>query len=153
MDQVVIIKRDIRNNETWRYPGRVLSFNKNNITIEAFFNRPDMQFHGILLAEGDRFVETFFTDRWFNVFAIYDCQDDRFKGLYCNISFPAQIKDGEVSYMDLALDLLVYPDGRQIILDQDEFDELPITPKIKARAEFALQELIIFSAQFLTELT
>jgi len=153
MDRVVVIKRDIKNNETWRYTGTVLAQEDHYITVEAYFNRPDMLFQGIYLRQGDRFVETFFTDRWFNVFAIHDYQTGQFKGLYCNISYPAIINNSEVSYIDLALDVLVFPDGRQLVLDQDEFDELPITQKVKDTAEAALREVMIYTADVLAEYT
>lgn len=152
MDQITVVKRDINMHETWRYPGRILKHTESTITIEAFFNRPDMQFHEINLREGDRFIETFFTDQWFNIFAIYDLRTDHFKGLYCNVSYPAEIEDSEISYIDLALDLLVFPDGRQIVLDQDEFELLPISKEIKKRAETALQELKIYCTEILTKI-
>jgi hypothetical protein len=34
---------------------------------------------------------------------------------------PAEFSNGEIMYVDLALDILVYPDGRQLLLDMDEF--------------------------------
>ena len=30
----------------------------------------------------------------------------------------------QIRYVDLALDLLVFPDGRQLVLDEDEFEAL-----------------------------
>ena len=141
MENVIIIKRDINHRETWRYSGKIVKQNKSRITIKAFFNRSNMEFHGILLREGDLFIETFYTTHWYNVFAIYDCIDNSFKGLYCNISYPAVIDDGVVSYIDLALDLLVYPDGRQLTLDWDEFEKLALEPEIRQQAKLALEKV------------
>lgn len=36
---ITIIKRNLENQETWRYSGQVLEMSGNRITIEAFFNR------------------------------------------------------------------------------------------------------------------
>jgi len=56
------------------------------------------------------------------------------------------VNDGIVAYRDLALDLLVYPDGSQLILDEDEFAVLQVPDEEKAKALAALEELkIIFS--------
>ena len=80
----------------------------------------------VILKEKDRFVETFYTDRWYNIFEIHDRDDDSCKGWYCNIGRPAEIADGTVSYVDLALDLWVTAKGMQTVLDEDEFIALDI---------------------------
>jgi hypothetical protein len=80
----------------------------------------------VVLKRGDRFVETYYDDRYYNVYAIFDRDDGQLKGWYCNLSRPAQIGISTVSWVDLALDLWVWPDGRSEILDQDEFDLLAL---------------------------
>ena len=42
---------------------------------------------------------------------------------------------------DLALDLVVYPDGRSRVLDEDEFAALPLSAEERSRARRALEEL------------
>jgi len=93
------------------------------------------------LKRDDRFVETFYSDRWYNVFAIYDRDDGAFKGWYCNIGFPAVIEKDTLSYIDLALDLWVAADGTQTVLDEDEFLGLSIDVMTRAQAASALEEL------------
>jgi predicted RNA-binding protein associated with RNAse of E/G family len=141
MSPITVIKRNLQGKETWRYTGRELKRDKTSVQLEAHFSRPDIPFHGILLGKGDRFVETFYTDKWYNIFEIHDRDDDRLKGWYCNIGEPAVIKRDTVSYIDLALDLLVYPDGRQLVLDEDEFNALSLSPKVQAKAISALDSL------------
>jgi len=51
------------------------------------------------------------------------------------------ISDGWISYVDLALDLLVYPDGRQLVLDQDEFEALDLDLEDHKQSLKALAEL------------
>lgn len=139
--ELAVIKRNLAGEETWRYHGVVLEVLPNAITLEAFFNRPDLPFHGIILGEGDRFVETYYTDRWFNIFEMHDRQDDHLKGWYCNISLPAVLDAEGLSYIDLALDLLVYPDGTQLVLDADEFAALPLSADQRQQALEALAAL------------
>jgi hypothetical protein len=43
--------------------------------------------------------------------------------------------------VDLALDLWVWPDGTQAVLDQEEFEALPLVQEERERALAALGEL------------
>ena len=140
-DRVTIIKQNHRAQETWRYAGHLLVSAENHYILEAFFDREDMQFHGLLLCKGDRFIETYYTDRWYNILEIHAREDDHLRGWYCNISCPAEIHGSRLSYIDLALDLLVFPDGRQLVLDMDEFEALDISPYVREQALIALEEL------------
>jgi uncharacterized protein len=139
--KITVIKQDFAGKETWRYEGRLLGHVINGVVIEAFFNRPDLPFHGIVLGEGDRFVEGYYTGRWYNIFEIHDRIDDHLKGWYCNVSYPAVIDRNVIAYKDLALDLLVFPDGRQLVLDEDEFLQLPLSDPDCVKARLALKDL------------
>ncbi len=148
MTDISVVKLNIQNQETWRYSGTLLRNDGHEIFLEANFNRADMPFHGILLRQGDRFEETYYTDRWYNIFEIHDRDTDEIKGWYCNVTYPARLKDRVLEYVDLALDLLVYPDGRQLVLDEDEFAELHLTAEIEQQARAALAELqALFAAK------
>jgi hypothetical protein len=138
---LIVIKRNIAGEETWRYNGKVVDIQPSTITLEAFFNRPDYPFHGIVLGQGDRFIETYFTDRWYNIFEIHAREDDHLKGWYCNICLPAELGSDTLSYVDLALDLLVFPNGMQLVLDEDEFAALNIPPQMQTQAWQALFSL------------
>ena len=139
--QVIVIKLNPQREETWRYEGRILAKNENSLLIEAYFNRPDFTFHDILLKENDRFIERYFTDRWYNIFEIHDRDDDRIKAWYCNITRPAAFSPGQIAYVDLALDLLAYPDGSYLVLDEDEFSALAIDPNTRGQAREAIGRL------------
>ena len=141
MTDITVLKRNLNGEVTWQYEGRVLRREANNVVLEALFNRDDIPFMGVVLKRDDRFVETFYTDRWYNIFEIFDRDDGKFKGWYCNIGFPAVFEDNTVSYIDLALDLWVAPDGTQTVLDEDEFLAMPINVATRAQAISALDEL------------
>ena len=140
-ERVPVIKRNILGEEIWRYEGLLIERGQNCFVLEAYFDRQDMQVEGLLLRKGDRFVETYYEDRWYNVFEVHACEDDRIRGWYCNISCPVKVEGRALSYIDLALDLLVFPDGSQTILDQDEFESLQIPPEARQRALAGLHEL------------
>jgi uncharacterized protein len=141
MSRMKILKKNLAGEVTWQYDSKVLRRDENSITVEAFFNRDDMPFQEIILKRNDRFVETFYTDKWYNIFEIYDRDDGELKGWYCNITKPAVIEDGHVSYVDLALDLWVSANGRRTVLDEDELEELDLDDLTKQKIYEYLQEL------------
>ncbi len=141
MPVMKILKKNLADEVTWQYDSKVLHRDENSITVEAFFNRDDMPFQEIVLKRNDRFVETFYTDKWYNIFEIYDRDDGRLKGWYCNITKPAVIEDGLVAYVDLALDLWVSADGSRKMLDEDELEELNLDDLTRQKVYESLQEL------------
>lgn len=149
-DSITVRKLNLAGEEVWRYSGVVLETTSTLVRLEGYFNRPDLPFHGIILGTGDRFVEEYFADRWYNIFEIHDRLDDHLKGWYCNITYPAQFEGQGVAYTDLALDLLVFPDGRQLILDMEEFDLLPLTALDRQHSLDAMDKLQRFFRQKLT---
>ena len=141
MPAIIVLKLDAQGRETWRYHGEVVRSLADRVVLEAHFDREDRLFHGMPLRRGDRFVETYFTDRWYNIYEIHAREDDSLRGWYCNVGKPALLDGDCLSYVDLALDLLVFPDGRQVVLDEDEFLKLDISPADRQQALAALAEL------------
>jgi len=140
-DAFTIIKNDHLGREVWRYPGRLISRSEKGLLFEAHFNRTDLDFNGMLLKQNDRFLELYPFDKYFNIYEIYDRDSGLRKGWYCNVTRPIRIMDACISYDDLALDLLVFPDGRQLVLDEDEFAELKLDAGLKEKALKGLGEL------------
>ncbi|MDY6867929.1 MAG: DUF402 domain-containing protein [Chloroflexota bacterium] len=141
-DQVTVIKLDTNREETWRYPGRVIHRSPHSLLIEAFFNIDEVSFQGITLRRNDRSIERFYDDRWYNIFEIHDRDNDQLKAWYCNVTRPAEFTTGRIAYVDLALDVLVFPNGGFLVLDEDEFQELELEPKTRLQARKGLNKLI-----------
>jgi hypothetical protein len=141
MTRVTVHKLNENGEEVWAYPASVIMQTASYITLEAYFDREDARVDLLLLRKGDRFVETFYFNRWYNVFAVYDAQNGRFKGWYCNISRPARISSGHIYAEDLALDLVVYPDGTWRMIDEAEYEELNLPPEERRQVEDAITNL------------
>jgi predicted RNA-binding protein associated with RNAse of E/G family len=139
--RVTVVKLDHRAQERWRYEALVLAREPSSIRIEAIFNTPDKLLPGLSLRTGDRFVETHYADRWYNIFTVYDGTSGELKGWYCNITRPARIETERVSAEDLALDLIVRPDGSWIVLDELEFEAQELSAPERENALAALAEL------------
>ncbi|MBK7217511.1 MAG: DUF402 domain-containing protein [Candidatus Promineofilum sp.] len=142
IDTLIVYKLDHHGREVWRYPGRVLARDAGSIRLEGFFNRDDTLVGPAVFKRGDRLVETFYSDRWYNVFAVYDRDDGALKGWYCNVTRPATITGDAVSSDDLALDVWVSPDGAVAVLDEDEFAALELSDDEREAARQALRELV-----------
>ncbi|MCS7179201.1 MAG: nicotinamide-nucleotide amidohydrolase family protein [Anaerolineae bacterium] len=134
-------KRDSQGQEIIAYPAQLLYRTANAVLLRAIWDRPPMETAFGRLETGDLWLETFYTDRWYNVFEIR-APDGQLKGRYCNITRPARITPGTISADDLALDLWVDPDGRATVLDEEEFDRLPLTPEERTAARRALEGLL-----------
>src|SRR5215216_7467078 len=125
----------------YEYEGQLLRHDDHLIVLEALFDRADMPFMDVVFKLGDRFVEYYYTDHWYNIFVIHDGAHGTVKGWYCNIGKPAAFEDGIVSYIDLALDLWVSISGEQTVLDEDEFEALEVDEELRTGALNGLEEL------------
>lgn len=139
--KIKVQKKDLSGKVLMEYEGDELRRDEHSIALEALFTRDDMPFMDVVFKKADRFVEYYYSDRWYNIFVIYDRDDGRLKGWYCNIGTPAVIEDQVVSYIDLALDLWVSTDGKQTVLDQDEFEDLELNEEFRQAAWQGLEDL------------
>ncbi len=127
---VTVRKCDHQGCERVRYSGVVIDIGLGWLCMDAVFALNDHPIAaGIVFRRGDRLREWHYVDRWYNVFAVYDVDDDALKCYYCNITRPAIIDSaqGIVQADDLALDLLLLPDGAVHLLDEDQFRALSLS--------------------------
>ena len=139
--KIKVQKKSLTGEILYEYEGDELHRDENSITLEALFTRADMPFMNVIFKRGDRFVEHYYSDRWYNIFAIFDRDDGKIKGWYCNIGKPAVFEEDVISYVDLALDLWVSVNGEQFVLDEDEFEELGLNPELRSGALNGLEDL------------
>lgn len=140
-EAITVHKLDATGREVWTYHGEVLQRTADSVTLQARFDREAVEFHGLRLERDDVFVETFYRNRWYNIFAIHDQTGGALKGWYCNITRPARITPSDVYAEDLALDLVVLPDGKAFVLDEDEFEALALDSEERKIALRALEKL------------
>ncbi len=96
----------------------------------------------VTFRKGDLFLESYYTDRWYNVFEVHQGTTDHVKCWYINLSNPAQFSEDGIIWQDLALDLLVYPNGEYKLLDEDEFNALSLEPEIRNRCLETVREIL-----------
>ncbi|HLE23749.1 MAG TPA: DUF402 domain-containing protein [Anaerolineales bacterium] len=141
-DEVTVRKLDAAGREKWSWHAVVRTATATSLHVEARFNAPEAERFGLEFRRGDRILESYFADRWYNIFAVYGAAQGDFKGWYCNISRPAHLEDGEVIWVDLELDVVVRPDHRSAVLDEEEFAGLLISENERVAARRAVDELL-----------
>jgi hypothetical protein len=150
-DWVTIVKCDAHGVEGFRYDGEIIERTPTMVYLRAIFTRPDADRGYMVYRRGDVFYEWFYTDRWYNVFKIFDVDDGRLKGWYCNITRPATFHDEDgqlvVRADDLELDIFVFPPDLKrppLTLDAPEFEALTLSEderRAALAAAAAIQDL------------
>ena len=86
-------------------------------SFEERVEHPDL---GIIEA-GTISRERFYAGRWYNYF-IFEQPAGILRNYYINVCMPAAISDDSVDYVDLDIDVLVWPNGQFQTLDFEEFE-------------------------------
>lgn len=98
-----------------------------------------------LIEKGTISYEYYWLDRWYNIFRFHT-PDGNLRNFYCNISMPPRFADDVLDYVDLDIDVLVWPDGRHVVLDLDDYQvscrTLGYPPEVKDKVEETLQVLL-----------
>jgi hypothetical protein len=141
---LVVQKLMYDGSKSYRWVGQEIQRDADHLFFTAVFDRQGGDLGYVRFEKGDVFYEWYYFDRWYNVFQIYSEAGD-LRGWYCNVTRPALVDADELTFVDLALDLWVWPDMRYLVLDEDEFDELAAStysPDDIAASRAALAELI-----------
>ncbi|MFZ1699603.1 MAG: DUF402 domain-containing protein [Pyrinomonadaceae bacterium] len=98
-----------------------------------------------LVRKGTVSFEYFWTNRWYNIFRFHE-PDGALRNYYCNVAMPAVLKGDTLVFVDLDIDVVVWPDSRVDILDRDDFTENSIKfgypAEVIKRAEESLTALL-----------
>jgi hypothetical protein len=142
VNMITIIKLDPTGVEQTRYKGTLLEYLADGVVVGATWVRPDRELGYTRFETGDQFVEYFYGDRWFNIFAVAS-REGVFKGWYCNIAEPACISADVVTQVDLYLDVWINPVGEALVLDEDEFEATTfLSERQRSGAKRGLRELL-----------
>jgi PncC family amidohydrolase len=140
---MLIHKCTHRGERKYTYRGTLESFDGSKAVVCAPWAFDALALSYSRFEPGDIFSETFYTDRWYNVFEIVD-REGSHKGWYGNITRPSRVVSDEIEWDDLELDVWMHPNGDWLILDQEDFGALQtkISPLEYATAQGALPQLI-----------
>jgi protein associated with RNAse G/E len=158
----------------YAWHGMVLRCDASGIVLRAEFNVDLVEREWATFRRGDVFVEFYYWDpsssatsspcgsgatgnaareasckavRYYNVFQI-SSPEGVVKGWYCNLGLPPRFdpESCSLSYVDLALDVWVNPDGTFVVLDEGDLETLLVQhPEVTEAAQqgrAALLELV-----------
>ena len=142
MRHFTVYKLDSHEHLVTHYTCEVVEQLPDGVRLEAHWERARMDLGYARFEPGDRFIEWFYTDRYYSIFEIYDGITRALKGWYCNIAAPAVITADAITYRDLLLDLWVAADGAMRVLDEDEFEaDTALDEVLRGAARRALDEV------------
>ena len=120
--RVIINSREFDGSINRSWNCELISQEESSLAFSGVFDRdvshPDLG----EIRRGTISYEYYWLDRWYNFFCFHE-PDGTFRNYYCNINMPPRFEHGVLDYVDLDIDVVMWPDGRVEILDEDEFDK------------------------------
>jgi protein associated with RNAse G/E len=110
------------------YPGTVVNAGAESpwIASRAIWPNKEIEQAGLRFVPDDLLNEFFSPTHNYNVFSIWT-PEGALRGWYANVTHPATIdfsvQPPLLRWYDLYVDLIAFPDGRYVILDEDELEE------------------------------
>jgi hypothetical protein len=139
-DPLTVTKVDAAGQPVVSYPGVLVYADDEVWAVRTRWEEPPWQVGTLTLATGGIMLERYYPGRWFNIMDLYS-PVGVLLGWYCNITRPVEITPQAICWCDLALDLLVLPDGSDLVLDRDEYEALALPAPEREQAEAALMTL------------
>lgn len=117
-------------------------------SLLVFFGKFDSDvFHPELghIKTGTLSYEYYWLDRWYSIFRFHE-PSGSLRNFYCNVNMTPHFADSILDYVDLDLDVVVWPDFSYKILDRDDYEEnaalFGYSDDVKVKVEAALKELL-----------
>lgn len=89
--------------------------------------------------------EYYWLDRWYSIFRFHE-PSGSFRNFYCNLNMPPSFSDGVLDYVDLDIDVVVWPDLSYKVLDRDDYEGNAVrfgySEEVKEKVEDTLKELL-----------
>jgi hypothetical protein len=97
------------------------------------------------IEKGTVSYEYYWLDRWYNIFRFH-LPNGELRNFYCNISMPPNFDGHVLDYIDLDIDIVVWPDLESKVLDREHYvanaQRFGYTPEVNAKVEETLNELL-----------
>lgn len=115
------------------------------IVLAGEFDR-DVEHPGLgAIKRGTISYEYFWFDRWYNIFRFHEA-GGALRNFYCNVAMPPTFENDTLDYVDLDIDILVWPDGRYEVVDRDDFEQNALKysypDDVRQRAEKSVDEML-----------
>ena len=98
-----------------------------------------------LIKKGTVSFEHFWPCRWYNIFRFHE-PDGSLKAYYCNVAMPPVVENRVIDFVDLDIDVVVWPDMKYDVLDRDDFERNSVKygypDDIRDKVEESLNEIV-----------
>ena len=136
-------KYDLSIRRTWTC--KLIERNDPLIVVVGEFDR-DVEHPGLgSIRRGTVSYEYYWLDRWYNIFRFHE-PDGALRNYYCNVAMPPTFAHGVLDYVDLDIDIVVWPDNNYEVVDRDDFERNVLKygypDEIKQKAEQSIDEMI-----------
>ena len=145
MPEVTVSSLTYDNSVRKSWSARIMEQAGERLVLEGIFENeiehPDLG----RIEAGTVSIEYYWLARWYSIFRFLT-PDGTLRNYYCNVNMPPVFEGSKLSYVDLDLDLVVWPGGNYSVLDREEFEEnanvFSYPASVKENALRALEELI-----------
>lgn len=103
----------------------------------------------LIVPAGSVNLAHYWIDRPYNVYQFM--RDGRTLAYYCNVAEPTAIREDLVEYVDLAVDVLIDPAGKALVLDEDELPP-DLAPARRKHIAKAVEELTSGTRRFISQI-
>jgi len=146
-ETVTVTKLNWRGEPVYSWQGEVNAREGGHIVLRAVWRGPGTArvAGGVVFELGDVFYEHYYKGRPYGLWQVLTPDETALKCWYCNISTPAELRDGAITFGDLLLDVLLLPDGRRQVLDRDDLTRAlaeGLDPALAATAEEATHDVL-----------
>ena len=152
-EQVTVISRkyDLSIRRTWKC--RLIERDDPLLVFVGEFEEPVEHSDLGMIEKGSISYEYYWLDRWYNIFRFHRPSGE-LRNYYCNVNMPPTLDAGILDYVDLDIDLIVWPDGSVVTLDEDDFAanaaKFDYPPEVRRNALEAVDQvrLLIANREF-----
>lgn len=113
------------------------------LTFVGEFDEDVRHPHLGIIRRGTVSLEYYWLDRWYNIFRFQEPK--ALRNFYCNVNMPPKFENGTLDYVDLDIDVLVWPNFEYKILDREEFEKnaekFVYSEDVIRKAEASLEQL------------
>jgi protein associated with RNAse G/E len=140
---VVSLNYDGTIRKTWK--AEIVKLDPPLIELRGVFDRDITHPSLGQIDKGTLTTEYFWLERWYNIFR-FEEPSGGLKYFYCNIAMPVDFANQTLSYVDLDIDVVVWPDRPFEVLDEADFavsaERYSYTDELVGRVKTALNELL-----------
>lgn len=127
------------------WSARLLDRSEDLLLLQGQFDSEINHEHLGVIRRGTFSREYYWLDRWYCVFAFYE-PGGGFRNFYLNVNTPPLVGSDVLEYIDLDIDVIVWPDHSFEVLDLEEFERNSVRMgydiEIRKKARDALDRII-----------